>query len=112
MMVRKRKKVTYAARLRALAVLSRMRGRGESLSAAASLEHTMHRKVRMIVSKQIKRSDSGRYSATSGDTLRPDINVLGAEGYVPVTVRSSKQPQLASEHMVAVNRFLRTGDTE
>ena len=31
---------------------------------------------------------------------------------MPVTVRSSKQPQLASDHLIAVGRFLRTGDTE
>ena len=31
---------------------------------------------------------------------------------MPVTVRSSKQAQLASEHLVAVGRFTRTGDTE
>ena len=38
--------------------------------------------------------------------------MLGFDGYVPVTVRSSKQAQLASEHLIAVGRFLRTGDTE
>ena len=27
-------------------------------------------------------------------------------------LRSSKQAQLASEHLIAVSRFLRTGDTE
>jgi hypothetical protein len=40
------------------------------------------------------------------------LNVLASEGYVPVAVRSSKQAQLASEHLIAVSRFLRTGDTE
>jgi hypothetical protein len=100
------------ARLRALSVLARMRSRGESLSTAARLEHTAPRTVRIVLGKQLRRSASGRYSATSGDTLRRDINVFSREGYVPVTVRSSKQPQLASEHLIAVGRFLRTGDTE
>jgi hypothetical protein len=40
------------------------------------------------------------------------LSVLGLDGYVPVTVRSSKQAQLASEHLIAVGRFLKTGDTE
>lgn len=111
-MPRKNKKVDHRARPRALSVLARMRSRGESLSKAARLEHTTPRTVRKLVGKQLKRTSSGRYSATSGDTLRRDLNVLGSEGYVPVSVRSSKQAQLASEHLIAVGRFIRTGDTE
>jgi len=111
-MPRKNKKFDNPARPRALAVLARMRSRGESLSQAARAEHTTPRTVRKIVGKQLKRGTSGRYSATPGDTLRRDLSVLGSEGYVPVTVHSSKQAQLASEHLIAVGRFLRTGDTE
>lgn len=94
-----------------LAVVARMR-RGESLSRAARLEHTTPRTVRKLVGKQLKRDRSGRYSATRSDTLRRDLNVLGFEGYEPVVVRSSKRAHLASEHLVAVGRFLRTGNTE
>ena len=111
-MPRKRKKADQAARLRALAVLARMRSRGESLSRAARLEHTTLGTVQNYAEKQLKRGPSGRYSATRGDTLRRDLSVLGSEGYVPVTVRSWKQAQLASEHLIAVGRFLRTGDAE
>jgi len=110
-MPRKNRKADHPARLRVLAVLARMR-RGESLSHAAPVEHTTPSTVRKLVGKQLKRGLSGRYSATLGDTLRRDLNVLGFDGYVPVAVRSSKQAQLASEHLVAVARFLRTGDTE
>jgi hypothetical protein len=104
--------VHHPARRRALAALARMRSRGDSLSEAARLEHTTPRTVRKEVGKQLKRGPSGRYSATAADTLRRDVNVLGYDGYVPVTLRSSKQAQLASEHLIAVGRFLRTGDTE
>ena len=100
------------ARSRALAVLARMRSRGESLSQAARLEHTTPKTVRKIIGKQLRRDTSGRYSATRGDTLRRDLSVLGLDGYQPVVVRSSKQAHLAAEHLVAVGRFLRTGDTE
>ena len=100
------------ARLRALSVLARMRSRGESLSRAARLEHTTPRTVRKLVGKQLKRGTLGRYSATRGDTLRRDLYVLGFDGFVPVVVRSSKQAQLASKHLIAVGRFLRTGDTD
>jgi hypothetical protein len=106
------KKVHRLARLRALAVLARMRSRGESLSQAARLEHISPRTVQKLVGKQLRRGTSGRYSATRGDTLRRDLNVLGFDGYEPGVVRSWKQAQLAAEHLVAVGRFLRTGDTE
>jgi hypothetical protein len=107
----KSKKLQSPARRRALAVLARMR-RGESLSEAARHEHTTSRTVRKELRKQLKRGLSGRYLVTLADTLRRDLSVLGFDGYVPVVVRSSKQAQLASEHLIAVTRFLRTGDTE
>jgi hypothetical protein len=89
-----------------------MRSRGESLSQAARFEHTTPRTVRKVVGKQLKRKASGHYSVTRGDTLRRDLSVLGFEGYEPVVVLSSKQAHLAAEHLVAVGRFLRTGDAE
>ena len=100
------------ARQRALAVLARMRSRGESLSQATRNERTTPRAVRKLIGKQLTRGPTGRYVATSGDTLRRDLNVLGFDGFEPVVVRSSKQAHLASEHLVAVGRFLRTGDAE
>jgi hypothetical protein len=89
-----------------------MRSRGQSLTEAAHFEQTTPRVVRKYVGKQIRRGASGRYSATNADTFRRDLNVLGFDGYQPVVVRSSKQAQLASSHLVAANRFLRTGDKE
>lgn len=94
-----------------LAVIARMR-RGESLSRAARLEHTCPRTVRKLVGKQLKRDASGHYSATRSDRLRRDINVLAYDGYEPVSIRSSKQAHFAAEHLIAVGRFLRTGNTE
>jgi hypothetical protein len=111
-MPRDNKKLHHPARPRALSVLARMRSRGESLSQAARFEHTTPHTVRKLVGTQLKRGALGRYSATLGDTFRRDLNVLGFDGYVPVTVRSSKQAQLASEHLIATGRFIRTGDTE
>jgi hypothetical protein len=98
-------------RQRALAVLARIR-RGESLSQAARLEHTRPRTVLRLIGKQLTRGPTGRYVATSGDTLRRDLNVLGFDGYEPATVYSSKQAHLASGHLIAVGRFLRTGNFE
>lgn len=98
-------------RQRSLAVLARVR-RGEPLYQAARNERTTPRTVRKHVGKQLRRDSSGRYRATRSDTLRRDLNVLSFDGYEPAVVRSSKQAHLASEHLIAVGRFLRTGDTE
>jgi hypothetical protein len=105
-MSKNNKKVQSRARRRALSVLARMRNRGESLSQAARFEHTTPRTVRKLLGKQLKRRSSGRYSATRSDTLRRDIYVLSSDGYVPVAVRSWKQTQLASEHLIAVGHFV------
>src|SRR4051812_7040897 len=96
----KKTKFDSPARRRALRVLARMRNRGESLSEAARSEHTNPRTVRKVVGKQLRRGDSGHYLATSADTLRRDLNVLGWDGFVAVAVRSSKRAQLASEHLI------------
>jgi hypothetical protein len=111
-MPRKNRKSNRLARKRSLAVLARIR-RGESLSQAARNERTTTRTTRKYVGKQLRRDSSGRYRATRGDTLRRDINVLGYDGYEPVVTRSSKQAHLASQHLIAVARFLRPpGDPE
>jgi hypothetical protein len=89
-----------------------MRKKGESLSKAARALHTTPRTVRKLLGSQLRRSASGRYSPTRSDRLKREINVFGTEGYEPVTVGSSKQAQLVSEHLIAINRYLRTGDAE
>jgi hypothetical protein len=86
--------------------------RGEPLSRAARDQHTTVRTVRKHVGKHLTRDSLGRYRATPRDTLRRDLNVLGFDGYEPVVTRSSKQASLAAEHLIAVGRFLRTGDGE
>lgn len=95
---------------RVVTVLARMRRGGESLSQAARAEHTTPRTVRKWVGNQLKRSTSGSYSVTAGDTLKRELNVLGYHGYERAVVRSFKQAHLASEHLIAISRFLRTGD--
>lgn len=97
------------ARVRALSALSQMR-HGRSLSQAARLEHTTVRTVRTQLGKQLRRERSGRYKATTGDTLRRELTIFGPDGYVPVVVRSSRQAELASRHLIAILQFLRTGD--
>jgi hypothetical protein len=111
-MARPKRNRNRAAKQRAVAVLSRMRNRGESLSKAARALRTTPRTVRKLVGKQLRRSASGRYMVTSSDRLKREINVFGVDGYEPVTVGTSKQAQFASAHLIAINRFLRTGDAK
>lgn len=111
-MSKRAKQAPTLVRLRGLAVLARMRNRGESLSQASRAEHTTPGTVRKIVGKQLKRDASGHYSPTPNDALRRDLSVLGYDGYEAVVVHSSKQARLAADHLVAVGRFLRTGDFE
>lgn len=99
------------ARVRSLAALSHMR-QGKSLSQAARLVHTTVRTVRKQLGRQLRRSQSGQYRATTGDTLRRELFIFGPDGYAPVTVRSSRQTKLAARHLIAVFHFLRTGDAE
>ena len=74
-MPRKRSRRPSLKRQRALAVLARMRSRGESLMKSARLERITPRTVRKIVGKQLKRDASGHYRATRGDTLRREEKV-------------------------------------
>lgn len=111
-MARRIKIKRQAVRQRALAVISRMRRRGESLSKAARALHTTPRTVQKFVGKQLRQTASGRYSVEETDRLKRELNVFGPDGYELASVRSFKQAQLASEHLNAVGRFLRTGDTE
>jgi hypothetical protein len=87
-----------------------MKARHESLSKAARALHTTPRTVRKFVGSKLRRSASGHYTARS-HVLKREINVFGAEGYEPV-VSSPRRAKLASRHLIAINRFLRTGDTE
>ncbi len=83
---------------------------GEAFSQAARAERTTLRTVRKHVGKQLKRGASGHYRATRNDTLRRDINVLGYDGYEPTVTRSSRHTHLASEHLIAIGRYLLTDD--
>jgi hypothetical protein len=103
----KGRSINSPARLRSLAVLSRVRG-GTTFSDALHIERTTASTVRRHVGSALIRDPrTRRIGAKSGDTFRRDINVLTYDGYVPVSVRSSKQAHIASEHLIAVTRFLR-----
>jgi hypothetical protein len=86
--------------------------RRKSLSKATRILRTKPRKARKIVVRKRQRSVSRPYAARRSKPSKREINVFRAEGYQPVAGASPRQAKLSSQHLIAINRFLRTGDTE
>lgn len=95
---------------------SRIRRRKSSVRSRARHVYRDTKTGRLVSESTWKRSKARggkRYVRQRANVQRGrgrDINVLGFDSYVPVTVRSSKPAQLASQHLIAVSRFLRNGD--
>jgi hypothetical protein len=65
--------------------------------------------------KRSKARGGTRYVRLSRKTRRSkrrELSILGFDGYVPIAVHSWKSAKLASKHLNAVGRFLRTGEGE
>jgi hypothetical protein len=87
-------------------------GRRKSLPKASRTLRAKPRKARKLVVRKRRRSVSRPHAAKRAVRSRREINVFGAEGYKPVADASPKQAKRSSRHLIAINRFLRTGDTE
>jgi hypothetical protein len=87
-------------------------GRRKSLPKATRNLRTKSRKGRKLVVRKRQRSASRRYAVKRSRQSKGEINVFGAEGYQPVADPSPRQAKLSSQHLIAINRFLRTGDRE
>ena len=101
-----------ANRVTASRVRVRKPKRRKSLSKLTRSLRTKPRKGRKLVVRKRQRSVSHRYATKRSQQSKDEINVFGAEGYQPVADPSPKQAKLSSRHLIAINRFLRTGDTE
>jgi hypothetical protein len=99
-------------RVTASRVRVRKPGRRKSLPKATRNLRTKPRKGRKLIVRKRQRSASRRYAVKRSRQSKSEINVFGAEGYQPVAEASPKQAKLSSQHLIAINRFLRTGDTE
>jgi hypothetical protein len=106
----KRRSALY--RVTASRVRVRKHGRRKSLLKATRKLRTKPHKGRKIVVRKRQRSVSHRYAAKRSQQSKREINVFGAEGYQPVADASPRQAKLSSRHLIAINRFLRTGDTK
>lgn len=100
------------ARERALDALHLMRSNSLSLSRAAKAAHTTPDTVRKHVGKVVVRNSNGRYSAKASDRLTRRVFFLTETGKLEVSVRGSRQASRVARHMAAVDRYLKTGDTD
>jgi hypothetical protein len=100
------------ARQRALDAVNRMRREGLSLTAAARRALTTPETVRHYAPRALKRTPAGRYAATAYDRYARSLNVLTAQGKIAVTVTDSRTASRIAEYWVAVDRFLKTGETD
>lgn len=104
--------VDPAARERALEALHRMRAQGLSLTRAARESRTTPQTVRKYVGRELRRTSSGRYAPTPSDRLTRRVWLLTPRGKIEISVRGSRATSRVARHMVAVDRYLRTGKTE
>lgn len=109
---------TRSQKTRATAAVSIRRGIANSRTFRSPMTYRDKKTGRFVPESTWKRSKARggtRYVRQSAKARRGrgrDIYVLGFDGYVPVTVRSFKQAQIVSRHLIAVSRFLRTGNTD
>jgi hypothetical protein len=87
-------------------------GTRKSLAKAARNGRSKPRKGRKIVVRKRQRSITRRFAVKRRRRSRREIYVLSAEGYRLVSDASPRQAKRSSQHLIAINRFLRKDDTE
>jgi hypothetical protein len=97
------------ARHRAFQVVSRMRRKGLSLSAAAHQVGTTPETVRRHASEALVQ-EGRRWRVTPSDRSYQRMSVLSIDGLRDIDVRGSRVRSLAGRHWNAIGRFAATGD--
>lgn len=100
------------ARLRALEALSEMREQRKSLTQAARAAQTTPRTVKRHVAPALRKTRTGRYKPTPSDRLPRSLRFLTPEGIISVEVGGSRAASEIARHWAAVDRYLRTGQTD
>lgn len=99
-------------RQRVFEVLQRMRATGASLTRAARDAHTTPRTVRKHAASAVPQEANGRYRVTKSDRLARTVRFLTPDGGISVSVRGSRPASRIARHWAAVDRYLRTGNTD
>lgn len=103
---------TEQTRQRVFEVLQRMRATGASLTRAAHDAHTTLRTVRKHAASAVQQEVNGRYRVTKSDRLARTLRFLTPDGVISVSVRGSRTASRIARHWAAVDRYLRTGNTD
>lgn len=99
------------ARERSLATVALMRRERMSLTKAARIQGSSRRTVLDYARSALRRDRHGEYWALPHDHIRRTLNFLTPRGTIPVTVHDSRTATDIAEHMNAVRKYVRTGDT-
>jgi len=99
------------AQQRAFEALRLMRKEGLSLTRATRKAHTTPRTAIRRVGPALRRGPEGRYVAMPSDRLPRTVRLITPTGLIPVTVSLRAASRIA-RHAVAVDRFLKTGETD
>ena len=99
------------ARERALQALHEMRA-GLSLRAAAAHAHTTPATVRKYVGRALRQAPGGHFVPTSYDRYARRLRFLSKEGLIEISVHDSRTASKVAEYFAAVDRYLKTGNTE
>jgi hypothetical protein len=87
-------------------------GTRKSLAKAARNGRSKPRKGRKIVVRKRQRSITRRFAVKRRRRSKREIYVFTADGYQLVADASPRQAKRSSQHLIAINRFLRKDDTE
>lgn len=101
---------SYAARVRALAAVNRVRrGQSKTLSAAARTEGTTVATIRKLLPAALRKSSPGeRIRVKAGDPYAARVEILQKDiGATVVTARGSRQRDLAGHHRAVWLKVLR-----
>jgi hypothetical protein len=97
---------------RVFLALNEMRRHGLPIREAAKRARTTPKTMQSVVPRALKTGPDGRIHATGYDRYARRMNILTPEGKRLVSIRSSRTAVLVAEHLVAVDRYLKTGNRD
>lgn len=86
-----------------------MRRRGVSFTDAAKQMHTTPKSMRKYVPRALTLGPDRRIHATKYDRYERKMSILTAAGKLVVSIRDSRTATRIANHLLAVDRFLKTG---
>lgn len=94
----------------ALHVISSMRQKGASLSAAAREHGVTPKAVKDFAGSALRKTASGRYAAKGSDRLLRVLLIPGHSGPAEIAICDSRSVTVLGEYWNAVHLFLETGN--